>query len=222
MTRWERQMDFLANLRADDLALPSLAKFAVSLAIIVGVPPLTRRARLPAVVGLLLAGAILGPHGVDMIGQNRPVADFLAEIGKLLLMFFAGLEIDLLQFRQAGRKTAIFGLLTTLLPQIFGTVVGLMLGYGPLAAVVLGSLLASHTLLGSSIVARLGASRLEPITVTVGATVISDTLSLIIFAVCLSTYQSGFRYPDFFCRSEKSQSSCHWSCSASVGSVRSF
>ncbi|HEX3348748.1 MAG TPA: cation:proton antiporter [Acetobacteraceae bacterium] len=190
-------MDFIAYLRAHDVALPSLAKFAIALAVIVGVPPLSRRARLPAVVGLLLCGVLLGPYGLDVIGENRPIADFLSEIGKLLLMFFCGLEIDLLQFRRAGRKTGIFGLLTTLLPQTLGTLVGLALGYGPLAAVVLGSLLASHTLLGSSIVARLGASRLEPVTVTVGATVISDTLSLIIFAVCLSTYQSGFSVSGF-------------------------
>ena len=69
---------------------------------------------------------------------------------------------------------------------------GLVFGYGLLAAIVVGSLLASHTLLGSSVVAQLGANRLEPIIVTVGATVLSDTLSLVVFAVCVSTYESGF------------------------------
>ncbi|WP_158805760.1 cation:proton antiporter [Acidisoma sp. L85] len=107
-------------------------------------------------------------------------------------MFFAGLEIDLTRFRQAQRKTMIFGLLTTMMPLILGTGVGFLLGYGMLTAIVLGSLLASHTLLGNNIIRELGASRLEPMTVTVGATVVSDTLSLIVFAVCLSTFQSGF------------------------------
>jgi len=65
-------------------------------------------------------------------------------------------------------------------------------GYQAVAVVVIGSLLASHTLLGLSIVTRLGETRLEPITITVGATVISDTLSLIVFAVCLSIFQTGF------------------------------
>lgn len=143
-------------------------------------------------MGLLLSGVILGPHGVDIIGENRPIANFFAEIGKLLLMFFAGNEIDLHQFRQAQRKTMIFGLLTTTLPLLLGSAVGFLLGYGPLAAVVLGSLLASHMLLGGSIVRELGAGNLEPVTVTVGATVVSDTLSLIVFAICLSTCQSGF------------------------------
>jgi Na+:H+ antiporter len=82
--------------------------------------------------------------------------------------------------------------LTTALPQLLGTAVRFLLGYGTLGAVVLGSLLASHTLLGAPIVARLGIVRLEPITITFGATVLSDTLSLLVFAVCLSTYKSGF------------------------------
>jgi Kef-type K+ transport system membrane component KefB len=187
-------MRALEFLRSHALAMPNLAKFAIAMAIIVGVPPLSRRARLPAVVGLLLSGVVLGPHGLDVIGQNRPIADFFAELGKLLLMFFAGLEIDLTRFRQAQRRTMIFGLLTTTFPQVLGTGAGLLLGYGPLAAVVLGSLLASHTLLGGPIVRRLGVVGLEPITITFGATVISDTLSLLVFAVCLATYQSGFTW----------------------------
>ena len=98
-------------------------------------------------------------------------------------MFFAGLEIDLTRFRQAQRKTIIFGLWTTGLPLLLGTAVGFLFGYKPIAAIVLGSLLASHTLLGLSIVTGLDIARLEPVTVTVGATVISDTLSRIVFAI---------------------------------------
>ncbi|MVT67301.1 hypothetical protein GPL21_19560 [Bradyrhizobium pachyrhizi] len=185
-------MSVLELLRLHDLSLSSLTKFSIGMAFIVSVPPLFRRIRLPAVVGLLLSGVVLGPYGLELIGTNRPVADFFADLGKLLLMFFAGLEIDLARFRQAQQRTLIFGLLTTAFPQLLGTAVGFWLGYGPLTAIVLGSLLASHTLLGAPIVARLGIVRLEPITVTFGATVISDTLSLLVFAVCLATYKSGF------------------------------
>jgi Kef-type K+ transport system membrane component KefB len=70
--------------------------------------------------------------------------------------------------------------------------VGLVFGYGLITATVVGSLLASHTLLGAPIVARLGANRLEPVVITVGATVLSDTLSLIVFAICVSTYERDF------------------------------
>jgi Na+:H+ antiporter len=181
-------------LHSQALSLPHLAKFALGMAIIVGIPPLSRRARLPAVVGLLLCGVVLGPHVVGLFGErpHRPIADFFAELGKLLLMFFAGLEIDLALFRKAQNKSIIFGLVTTLIPLLLGTAVGLFFGYQPVAAVVLGSLLASHTLLAAPIIVRLGETRLEPITITFGATVLSDTLSLIVFAICVPIYQSGF------------------------------
>jgi Kef-type K+ transport system membrane component KefB len=178
--------------RSQALATPSLAKFAIGMAIIVGIPPLCRRARLPAVVGLLLSGVVLGPYVLRIFGERTPIADFFAELGKLLLMFFAGLEIDIAQFRRARNKSIIFGLVTTSIPLLLGTAVGLLFGYEPVAAVVIGSLLASHTLLAAPIIVRLGETRLEPITITFGATVLSDTLSLIVFAICVPIYQSGF------------------------------
>jgi Kef-type K+ transport system membrane component KefB len=179
-------------LHSHALSVPSLAKFALAMAIIVGIPPLSRRARLPAVVGLLLSGIVLGPHVLGLFGEHAPVADFFAELGKLLLMFFAGLEIDISQFRRERNKSFIFGLVTTLIPLLLGTTVGFLFGYQPVTAIVLGSLLASHTLLAAPIIVRLGETRLEPISITFGATVISDTLSLIVFAICVPIYQSGF------------------------------
>jgi Kef-type K+ transport system membrane component KefB len=182
-------IDFL---RSNALVLSTLTKFALVLAMLIGVPYLSRRLRLPVGVGLLLSGVLVGPYGLELIGQHRPIADFFAELGKLFLMFFAGLEIDLNRFREARAKTVIFGLWTTCAPLLLGTIVGLMFGYRAVPAIVLGSLLASHTLLGSSIVQEHRANSLEPIAVTFGATVISDTLSLLVFAVCLSTFVSGF------------------------------
>jgi Kef-type K+ transport system membrane component KefB len=182
-------------LRSHAAALPHLAKFAIAMAIIVCVPRLSRRVHLPGVVGLLLSGIVIGPHGLDVFGTNPPIADFFAELGKLLLMFCAGLEIELALFRRARNRVIAFGLLTTTLPLLLGAGVGFLFGYRPVAAVVLGSLLASHTLLAAPIVARLGATRLEPIAVTFGATVVSDTLSLVVFAICVSTFQRGFSLP---------------------------
>jgi Kef-type K+ transport system membrane component KefB len=68
-------------LRAHALATPSLAKFALGMVIIVGIPPLCRRIRLPAVVGLLLCGVVMGPHVLGIFGERTPVADFFAELG---------------------------------------------------------------------------------------------------------------------------------------------
>ncbi|HZI42614.1 MAG TPA: cation:proton antiporter [Gemmatimonadaceae bacterium] len=179
-------------LREYALSLPLLAKFAIGLALIVVVPSLSRRLRIPAVVGLLVAGVLFGPYGLDVIGKNRPIAGFFAELGKLLLMFMAGLEVDLALFRRVKTRSISFGAITTFIPLLLGMAVGLIFGYAAVAAVVIGSLLASHTLLASSVVSRLGLTRLEPITVVYGATVFSDTCSLIVFAICVSTFQRGF------------------------------
>jgi Kef-type K+ transport system membrane component KefB len=155
-------------LRAHALALPPLVKFAAVMALIVCVPRLSRRVGLPGVIGLLLSGIVIGPYGLDLGGTNRPIFDFFGELGKLLLMYCAGLEIDLTPFRRAKNRVIAFGLLTTAIPQLLGTGVGFLFGYPPVAAVVLGSLLASHTLLAGPIVAKLGAIRLEPVAVTYG------------------------------------------------------
>jgi Na+:H+ antiporter len=184
-----RAFEFLRSAAA---VLSVLAKFALGMVMIFGIPRLSRRVRLPAVVGLLLSGVVIGPHVLGIFGEQRPIAEFLAELGKLLLMFVAGLEIDLVLFRQVQGRSISFGLITTGIPLLLGTAVGLVFGYGLIAAIVVGSLLASHTLLGSPIVARLGLNRLEPITVTVGATVLSDTMSLVVFAICVATYEKGF------------------------------
>jgi Kef-type K+ transport system membrane component KefB len=174
------------------LTLPALAKFALGMVMIVAIPRLCRRLHVPAAVGLLLGGVIIGPYVLGLFGTDRPIADFLAELGKLLLMFFAGLEIDLALFRRARNRSIAFGITTTVLPLVFGTVVGLVFGYTAIPAIVIGSLLASHTLLALPVLDRLGLKGLEPVTVTVGATVMSDTLSLVVFAICVSIYTTGF------------------------------
>ena len=179
-------------IRSHALALPLLVKFAVALAVFIVVPQLFRRVHLPAVVSLLLAGVVIGPYGLEVFGKSRPIIDFFSELGKILLMFMAGLEIDLALFKRVQKKAITFGVITTSLPLILGTVVGLVFGYGVLPAIVIGSLLASHTLLAASTITRLGATKLEPITITYGATVFSDTSSLIVFAICVSTFQRGF------------------------------
>ena len=179
----------IESLRSAASSLSPLTKFAVGMALIFAVPPLARRARIPAVVGLLLTGVLVGPHVLGLFGENHPIANFLAELGKLLLMLFAGVEIDLALFRRQRNRSIVFGLATTALPLLLGTAAGLVLGYAPIPAIVVGSLIASHTLLAGPIIDQLGLRRLEPVTVTVGATVFSDTLSLVVFAICVPAYE---------------------------------
>jgi Kef-type K+ transport system membrane component KefB len=190
-------MHILEFIRIHLLTLSGLQKAIAFLAIIAGVPALSRRLKLPPAVGLLLAGVAIGPHGIGSIPEQHPVAQFFGELGKLLLMFSAGLEINLDLFLKARNRTLLFGLLTTMVPQLLGTAVGLLFGYGFIPAVVIGSLLASHTLLGLPTIIRLGETHLDFFTVTVSATMISDTLSLVVFAVCASTFRTGFSSRSF-------------------------
>jgi Kef-type K+ transport system membrane component KefB len=143
-------------------------------------------------VGLLLAGVVLGPSGLHALPRADPVAEFFAEIGKLLLMFFAGLEIDLSQFRRTGGRSLGFGFLTFSIPLIVGTGVGLLAGYAWLPAVLIGSLMASHTLLGFPIVQRMKLVTDEAVAVTIGGTVFTDLMSLLVLAICLPIHTSGF------------------------------
>ena len=95
--------------------MPVLAKFAVGMVMLVVIPRLSRRLHIPVPVGLLLSGVIVGPYVLDIFGKVRPIADFLAELGKLLLMFFAGLEINLELFRRARNRSIALGIATTVI-----------------------------------------------------------------------------------------------------------
>jgi len=117
---------------------------------------------------------------------------FFSEIGVLLLMFFAGLEIDLSQFHRTGVRSLIFGSLTFSIPLVVGAGVGRLAGYGWLAAVLMGSLMASHTLLGFPIVQRMKLVTDEAVAVTIGGTVFTDLASLLVLAVCLPIHTAGF------------------------------
>src|SRR6516164_11643663 len=174
------------------LQLPILVRFALVMVIFLLIPPLCRRVRLPACVGLLIAGVALGPSGLRTLPQSAPVAEFFAEIGRLLLMFFAGAEIDLSQFRRTGKRSMVFGGLTFSIPLVIGAVVAMLAGYTLLAAVLVGSLLASHTLLGFPIVQRMKLVTDEAVAVTVGGTVFTDLASLLVLAICLPIHTSGF------------------------------
>src|SRR6516164_2035498 len=185
-------MEWIDAFRSHAVALPNLAKFAIVMAIIAVAPALARRIRIPELVGLLAFGVLLGPYVLDVAPKNHPIVQFFGDLGRLLLMFAAGLELDIALFRKAQTRSVIFGIITTLVPQVLGTVYGLAFGYGIIPSIVIGSLLASHTLLALPIVTRFGALGLEPVVVAIGATMVSDTLSLIIFGICVSTYTTGF------------------------------
>jgi Kef-type K+ transport system membrane component KefB len=174
------------------LNLPPMARFGVVVFLLLLTPYLTRRLRIPAVVGYMLAGLIVGPHGLGIIPKDANVANFFAELGKLLLMFFVGLEVDLRQFKAERTRSFLFGLVTFSLPLVVGGAVAYAFGYGPISAVLIGSLLASHTLIAYPIVIEAGLAKLPSVTITVGATILTDMLSLLLLAICLTAHQAGF------------------------------
>ena len=171
---------------------PPLARVALAFFLILVVPMLCRRISLPAVVGLLAAGVVVGPHALKIIPHNPVVANFLAELGKLMLMMFAGIEIDHALFRRIWKRSALFGLFTFLLPLLAGFAIGMLFGYYWVAALLIGSLLASHTLLGFPITQQLGIAGSDAVSVTSGATIFTDVASLLILAICLPIHVSGF------------------------------
>ncbi len=174
-----------------------LARFALAMAIILLVPIVCRKIRLPSVVGFLLAGIVFGPNGLRVAQEHAPVAHFLSEVGKLLLMFFAGMEIDLDRFRQTGSRSVVFGSLTFAIPFVAGGAVALLSGYGMLSSLLVGSLLASHTLIGFPIVMAKKLVDDEAIAVTAGATMFTDIAGLLVLAVCIPIHTAGFSLNTF-------------------------
>jgi len=177
--------------------LPPLARFAIALIIFLTTPALCQRVRLPAVVGLLAAGVIFGPSGLHVAPKHSEVAHFFAEIGKLLLMFFAGLEIDLTQFQRVRNRSFGFGVVSFGLSLLMGCGLGLLFGYSLPSSLLIGSVFASHTLLGYPIVQRLGLVRNEAVTVTIGATIFIDVAALLVVAICIPIHTTGFSTSGF-------------------------
>ncbi|MEB3355846.1 MAG: cation:proton antiporter [Synechococcales bacterium] len=182
---------FLVEPVAETLREP-VTTFVLLLAIVLVTPPLFERLKLPGLVGLLVAGVLFGGSGLGWLSADSEVMNLFSEIGKIYLMFVAGLEIDLALFQKTRDRSMAFGFLTFAIPLISGIGIGLLFDFGWLAAVLIGSLLASHTLLAYPIVQRLGVVGDEAVTVTVGATIFTDIGSLLVLAICLGINQGDF------------------------------
>ena len=180
------------------VATNPLASFTILLFASLTIPPLVERFKLPGLVGLLLAGVVLGPHGLKLLNPNSETIKLLSDIGKIYLMFVAGLEIDMRAFHRTRNRSLSFGLVTFLVPLATGTLLGQAFGFGWNASILIGSLFASHTLLAYPVVQRLGVVRNEAITVTVGATIFTDIGALLVLAVCISIHQGEFSWFSLF------------------------
>ncbi|MBD2603470.1 cation:proton antiporter [Scytonema hofmannii FACHB-248] len=166
--------------------------FTILLTVIFTVPPIFEKLRVPGLVGLLVAGVVLGQNGLKLLDSDSDTIKLLSEIGKLYLMFVAGLEIDLEQFRRTKNRSIGFGTLTFLVPLIAGIAVGKLFNFSWNSSFLIGSLLASHTLLAYPIVSRLGVVANEAVTVTIGATIFTDTGALLVLAICVGIHGGEF------------------------------
>ena len=163
-----------------------IAAFTILLMASLLIPPWFEKLRLPGLVGLLLAGVILGSSGLGLLDPKGETIKLLSDIGKLYLMFVAGLEIDLEQFRLKKNRSLGYGFATFFIPLVIGALIGRVFGFGWNSSILIGSLFASHTLLGYPIVQRLGLVENEAVIVTIGATIFTDISSLLVLAICVA------------------------------------
>lgn len=153
-------------------------------------PALMRRAAIPGIVGLLIGGYAIGPHGFGWIPEGNTTVPELGQLGLLYLMFVAGVELDLNLLRRFKRAAIGFGLLTFSVPMATGIAAGLVLGWSVAAAILLGSMIASYTLLVYPIVREARLTSNPAAASVVGATVLADTLALVVLAAIAGSVQS--------------------------------
>lgn len=157
--------------------------FALILFIILFAPILFNKLKIPHLIGLIIAGAIIGPNGFYFMPRDSSIILF-GTVGLLYIMFLAGLEIDLGDFKKNSRKSIVFGLFTFIIPMTLGTGVGLfVLGFPMNTSLLMASMFASHTLITYPIVSKLGITKNRAVNITVGGTLITDTLALLVLAV---------------------------------------
>lgn len=176
-------MILLSNI---DFTLPladPVLKFLLILLIILAAPLLLNKLRIPHLLGLIIAGAIIGPNGFNLVLRDSSII-LSGTAGLLYIMFLAGLEIDMGDFKKNSGKSLVFGMYTFLIPMILGTVVGLwVLDFSMETSVLLASMFASHTLIAYPIISKLGISKNNAVSITVGGTMITDTLALLVLTI---------------------------------------
>lgn len=158
------------------------AVFAVLFLLVLVGPLAAARARLPAIIGLIVAGMMVGPNVTGILGRDTFI-ETLGYVGLLYLLFQAGLDLDLTGFARRRRESIVFGVITSVIPMVMATYVGLWLGIDLLPAIIIASALTSHTLLSYPTIARFDLTKNPAVTATLGATLLCTVVALLILAV---------------------------------------
>lgn len=165
--------------------------FLLVLIIILFAPILLSRLRIPHIIGMILAGIVVGEFGLNILERDSSF-ELFGKVGLYYIMFLAGLEMDLEGFKKNRMKAFVFGLLTFLVPVALGLWSSLsLLNYGLITSILLASVYGSHTLIAYPIVSRYGLSRLRSVSITVGATALSVAWGLFVLAIISGMYKGG-------------------------------
>lgn len=158
-------------------------KFLIILIIILLTPIFFNRVKIPHILGLIIAGAIVGPNGFNLLLRDSSII-LSGTAGLLYIMFLAGLEIDMNEFKKNKFKSLLFGLYTFSIPMCFGVLVGVyILNFSLITSVLLASMFASHTLIAYPILGKFGVTKNRAVNIVVGGTMITDTLALLVLAI---------------------------------------
>lgn len=157
--------------------------FSLILFIILFAPLILNKLKIPYLIGLIIAGAIIGPNGFNLMLRDSSIILF-GTVGLLYIMFLAGLEIDIADFKKNSGKSLVFGLYTFLIPMGMGISAGYyFLGFTLPTSILLASMFASHTLIAYPLISKMGVTKNRAVNITVGGTLITDTLALLVLAV---------------------------------------
>ena len=152
--------------------------------------PLLNKVKIPHIIGLILAGMLLGPFGLNVLANDKSF-ELFGKVGILYIMFLAGLEIDLNTFKKNRSKGLVFGILTFLIPMIIGIVSGFyILKFDWITSTLLASMYASHTLIAYPIVSKMGISKHRAISITVAGTIFTVTGALLILAAIVAIHNN--------------------------------
>ncbi|MBN1969742.1 MAG: cation:proton antiporter [Candidatus Delongbacteria bacterium] len=173
-------------LNITNISLPiahPVLKFFIILIIILSAPIILNKFKIPHILGLIIAGALIGPNAINLLERDSGII-LSGTAGLLYIMFLAGLEIDLVEFKKNSLKSIIFGLYTFIIPMTLGTVAGIyLLRFSLPTSMLLASMFASHTLIAYPILTKLEVHKNRAVNITIGGTMITDTLALLVLAV---------------------------------------
>ncbi len=165
--------------------------FFLVLLIILFAPMILGRLRIPHIIGMILAGVVVGRYGFNILERDSSF-ELFGKVGLYYIMFLAGLEMDMDDFKKNRAKSFVFGLFTFFIPMGLGIWSSLaVLRYGFVTSVLLASMYASHTLIAYPLIGRYGLSRQRTVSITIGGTAITVVLALMVLAIVGGMYKGG-------------------------------